>query len=666
MDIAGRNPVPRRTSLAGRGASRGRGCSGRSRSSPASSGRCSSRTGSRCCTRTARASGGSSSSRRSRRRSSGSLFHSLVAPGLLEDLEDATSADDADCCRRRSTSTGSSRPGFLLLGALLARRGDRRAGGLATRGRWRALPLARRSLFAHGPADVAGDGLLHQLDDPHARPRRLGAGDDARRRRRARPRARASSTSPLVAPDDRRSRSSSPGVAFLVHEQNGWLFSRAAFLHHAARLDAARRRALPARARRSGRARSSSALRLRADVRRDRGPALLPTATSAPIFGHLSRARRGAAPVRRRARRSSLLAALARAGARPSAHATLTAIDARRPGSGSSRRRAAVELRLRPGASRRSRTRSTSTTRDGRLVSRRRRRAVGPRDRRRSRLPRPAARRVHGALAGALGRRPRRLRRLHVRRPRRRARRRPRPTARAGRRRPSTSSAGSTSSRLALLDRRPRLPAARAARRRCRRALERRFYCARAASASSPSLEIGIVAFLLRAEDALQLPFGRFLYGDLSPIAGGTRFGEAFIAMTLGYAVVAALVFLALADRSARAFLWPALALALGSRVGPLAVRALGGRPGLVEVVGARRLGAPRRRRRSGPAGSSRSRSPSGRRRRSCGARAFLRFARLAPVLIALLLAAGIYLSVAAAAARSTTSGRAATARCCS
>ena len=46
---------------------------------------------------------------------------------------------------------------------------------------------------------------------------------------------------------------------------------------------------------------------------------------------------------------------------------------------------------------------------------------------------------------------------------------------------------------------------------------------------------------MLRAEDALQLPFGRFLYGDLSPIASGTSFGTAFIAMTLGFALVAAL-----------------------------------------------------------------------------------------------------------------------------
>jgi copper transport protein len=76
-------------------------------------------------------------------------------------------------------------------------------------------------------------------------------------------------------------------------------------------------------------------------------------------------------------------------------------------------------------------------------------------------------------------------------------------------------------------------------------------------------LEAGIVAFLLRAEDALQLPFSAFLYGDLAPIAGGTRFGQAFIAMELGFALVAAFLFLAwLTER--RAFLWPALLLAVG------------------------------------------------------------------------------------------------------
>jgi len=76
------------------------------------------------------------------------------------------------------------------------------------------------------------------------------------------------------------------------------------------------------------------------------------------------------------------------------------------------------------------------------------------------------------------------------------------------------------------------------------------------------ALNVGIAAFLLRAEDALQLPFGRLLYGDLTPIAR-TRFGTAFIAMTLGFALVAALLFLSwLSDRAV--FLWPAFLLGLG------------------------------------------------------------------------------------------------------
>lgn len=76
------------------------------------------------------------------------------------------------------------------------------------------------------------------------------------------------------------------------------------------------------------------------------------------------------------------------------------------------------------------------------------------------------------------------------------------------------------------------------------------------------TLEVGILAFLLRAEDALQLPFTAFLYGDLSPIAGGTRFGEAFIAMELGFAVVTAFVFLSWLMEK-RALLWPAFVLGL-------------------------------------------------------------------------------------------------------
>jgi copper transport protein len=89
---------------------------------------------------------------------------------------------------------------------------------------------------------------------------------------------------------------------------------------------------------------------------------------------------------------------------------------------------------------------------------------------------------------------------------------------------------------------------------------EKRFY-ATVGIGVLGAIDVGIAAFLLRAEDALQLPFGRLLYGDLAPIAR-SRFGNAFIAMTLGFALVAALVFLAwLSDRTV--LLWPAFVLAL-------------------------------------------------------------------------------------------------------
>jgi copper transport protein len=169
-------------------------------------------------------------------------------------------------------------------------------------------------------------------------------------------------------------------------------------------------------------------------------------------------------------------------------------------------------------------------------------------------------------------------------------------------------------------------------------AYERRFYAVTGAGVLGV-LEVGILAFLLRSEDALQLPFSRFLYGDLSPIAGGTRFGAAFIAMTLGFALVAALLFLGwLTER--RSFLWAAFAIAVcfasglslsghsAADVGDskwseladwvhlsAACLWVGGLVQLVLATGVRR-------------------------------EAFVRFARLAPLLIGLLLAAGIYLSV--------------------
>src|SRR3954454_5791183 len=173
-------------------------------------------------------------------------------------------------------------------------------------------------------------------------------------------------------------------------------------------------------------------------------------------------------------------------------------------------------------------------------------------------------------------------------------------------------------------------------------AANRRFF-AIAGIGALGTLEIGIAAFILRAEDALQLPFGRLLYGDLSSIAG-TRFGTAFVAMTLGYALVAALLFLAwLTDRLF--VLWPALAIGLGfasglslsghSAVAPgsswrseladwahLSAAALwiGGLVQLAFVVWPM---APELR-----------------------LFAFLRFSRLAGALVAIVLVAGVYLSI--------------------
>jgi copper transport protein len=167
----------------------------------------------------------------------------------------------------------------------------------------------------------------------------------------------------------------------------------------------------------------------------------------------------------------------------------------------------------------------------------------------------------------------------------------------------------------------------------------KRFYVITAIGAVAV-LEVNIVAFLLRAEDALQLPFVNFLYGDLSPIAS-TRFGSAFIAMELGYALVAALLFLAwLTER--RRLLWAALLIGLGFASGlSLSGHATDGAwpgeladwvhlsaaalwvGGLVQLAAVVWPTAPELRR-----------------------TAFLRFSRLATVLVALLLSAGTYLSI--------------------
>jgi copper transport protein len=173
-------------------------------------------------------------------------------------------------------------------------------------------------------------------------------------------------------------------------------------------------------------------------------------------------------------------------------------------------------------------------------------------------------------------------------------------------------------------------------------ALERRLAVA-AGLGVAVALQVGIAAFSLRAEDALQLSFGRFLYGDLSPMTQ-TRFGQAFIVMTLGFAVVLALIFLSwLTDRVALlvpAFVFSIILTAGLSVSGHDALDAgsswltevadwvhitgaslwIGGLATMVALVW---HGAPELRR-----------------------TAFFRFSRLAMVLVAVVLTAGTYLSI--------------------
>jgi copper transport protein len=91
--------------------------------------------------------------------------------------------------------------------------------------------------------------------------------------------------------------------------------------------------------------------------------------------------------------------------------------------------------------------------------------------------------------------------------------------------------------------------------------VERRFHLVTTIAAFAV-IDVGVAAFLVRASNALQLPLGDLLYGDLQPFAEKTRFGVAFIVMTVGFAVVAALLVLAwVFDRLALRV--PALALSV-------------------------------------------------------------------------------------------------------
>ena len=123
-----------------------------------------------------RESGGSSSSRPLYVALVGVLFRWLLAPGLVADLYAANEEDGrvivASCCRRRS------RPLAVRDRLRHARPAAARDEAIVGEEVWARRPWRRylwpALLFAMGVLHVARDDLLHELDDPHARPRRRG------------------------------------------------------------------------------------------------------------------------------------------------------------------------------------------------------------------------------------------------------------------------------------------------------------------------------------------------------------------------------------------------------------------------------------------------------------------------------------------------------------
>jgi copper transport protein len=138
-------------------------------------------------------------------------------------------------------------------------------------------------------------------------------------------------------------------------------------------------------------------------------------------------------------------------------------------------------------------------------------------------------------------------------------------------------------------------------------------------------INVGIAAFVMRAADALQVPFVDLLYGDLSPIATKTRFGVAFVLMTLGYAAVTALVLLATGlSLSGHQGVEPNSTILTETADWLHLVAACLWVGGLVALATCVWTLAPELRRKG-----------------------FLGFSRLATVLVAILLLAGVYLSIA-------------------
>src|SRR5581483_9609922 len=441
------------------------------------------------------------------------------------------------------------RDGLPAARAPPARGGDRRPRGLAPAPVAR-LPVALAALRARR-TDVAGDGLLHELDRPHARAQLLGRGDDARRRGRARPdqrqaekRALAAGRAALV----RRLRRGLPDprgepVALLA------LGVRPPRL----RLDAAGRGAVPAR---SGAQAAVARLqrRLRARRRRGRGRAVQPARRRARLRPPEPE-RRGGAPVRRLALVVVVLLAFP---ATAWAHATLEQTS---PKVGERLSASPRVVRLEFDQTVRALANAIQVfDAKGRLVSGTPHTLAGD-----SRVVVVPVRRL--GRGGYTVRWATISNDSHV----------GRGVFTFGVRMaaPPISDAYGASGlgtsehvvrwlyflSLALLTGGLgfRLLVLRGA---ATPEVERRFYRFTGLGVVA-ALQVGTLAFLLRAEDALQLPFTAFLYGDLSPFANSTRFGKAFVVMELGFAVVAALLFLAwLTGR--RLLLWAAFLLSLG------------------------------------------------------------------------------------------------------
>ena len=412
----------------------------------------------------------------------------------------------------------------------------------------------------------------------------VGADDDARRRRRARARRAASCTA-------RWWRLATPfalvvsGTAFLVHEQNPWFFERAAFLHHllgwtlvaCALFPLAQRAPAALDARRAGFALTFVAVAVLLYCDRD----------LAPIFGHLSRSR--GCRTDETARRSlAVLAALAlpasalrprdaRCEQFPAFRQELSDVAAAVVARASTSRDAAADSILVLDAA------GGSTSPGAREGDRRRARSSRPCGRCRAARTRSAGRRSR--RTGTSSRESRRSASASAAPP---------PTEAYGASGPTADGdvvrwlyflslalfVGALGFRLLVL---PRAAAAGGS---------------SAASTGSrgvggvAALEVGILAFMLRAEDALQLPFVALPLRR--PVADRERdaLRPAFIAMTLGFALVLGAARARLADRPAGS-LWAAFVLGARLRVRAVALRPLGGRSGRLVALGARRLGAP-------------------------------------------------------------------------